>query len=104
MPVFKRVPWLPRVIFWLSFELLWPPLPRSILQPGHCENYLIWVDSSLMAFLEFCLVFEWLWPLLMRFRLLAWLSWKPSDLSGLDQDSPPWPSCRFPPWDSFLGQ
>ncbi len=26
-----------------------PPLMRSSLPPGHQENYLIWVDSSLMA-------------------------------------------------------
>ncbi len=33
--------------FQLSFECLWPALMRSSLPPGHHENHLVWVDSSL---------------------------------------------------------
>ncbi len=44
-----QVPWLPRVVFQLSLEHLWPLLTRSSLLPGYYENHLIWVDLSLMA-------------------------------------------------------
>jgi hypothetical protein len=30
---FSKVPWLPKDIFWLSFEHLWPPLTWSTLPP-----------------------------------------------------------------------
>ncbi len=40
-------PWLPRVVFWLSLERLWPPLTRSSLPPGHHENHLILACSKI---------------------------------------------------------
>ncbi len=38
-------------------SVFYPPLTQSSLPPGHHENHLIWVDSSLMAHLERGLVF-----------------------------------------------
>jgi hypothetical protein len=52
-----KVPWLPRVVFKLSLEHLWPPLTRSRLLSGHHENHLTWMDLSLMALLELA----WFW-------------------------------------------
>ncbi len=55
---------------WSKWTLAWwPPLELSLVCP---------------------------WTPLTRSNLPAWLSWEPSDLSGLDLDSPPWPSHRFP--------
>jgi hypothetical protein len=46
---FCQVPWLPRVVFQLSLERLWPPGNWSSLPSDHRENLLIWVDSSLIV-------------------------------------------------------
>ncbi len=46
------VPWVSRVVFQLSLDLLWQHSARPSLPPGHHEDHLIWVDSSMMALLE----------------------------------------------------
>jgi hypothetical protein len=56
------VPWLLRVVFQLSLECLWTPLTWSSLSPGHHENHLIWVSSSLVALLELSIFFQCLYP------------------------------------------
>ncbi len=79
-----------------------PCWPLAQSQLYHFKNHPIWADMSLMALLELSLAFKCLWPPLMWSSPPAWLCGEPSDLIGLNSDSPPLPSCRFSPWDSFL--
>ncbi len=53
------------------------------------ENLLTWANYSLVVPLEL--------PLASAHtgQPTRWLSWEPSDLSGLNPDSPPWLSCKF---------
>jgi hypothetical protein len=68
---------------------------------NYYKNHLIWVNLSLVVPLEVKLSFECFWPPLTQSSLPAWLYWEPSDLSGLDPDSPPWTSCSFSLWASY---
>ncbi len=92
----------PPLEIYFSFECLWPqPIFGPASPPSHHENHLIWVDSSPIAPLS-CF-----WPLLTWLSLPVWLSREPSELNGLNSDSPPWLAWKVPlefPLESFLGQ
>ncbi len=85
-----------RVVFQLALKCLWPSLTMSSLPPGHHENHLIWVDSSLLASLELA---QFRAPLATSHEVQppAWMSREPSDLSGLDPDSSLWLSVKKNP-------
>ncbi len=115
--------WLTKVVFQLPLEQNWHLLPRSSLLAW-------WEWSDLSGFepgsppRDSCLAImnpiwsEWAWALwppfssvfwlpLKRLSLPVWLSWEPSDPSGLEPDGPPWIVCKFPlesPRESFVGR
>ncbi len=87
-PIFCwKVCWISRVVCQLSVECLWLPLMKSSLPPDHHglePDGPLWVNLALSAF-----------GCLFQDTASSWLFWEPSDLGGLNQNSPPWPAVQF---------
>ncbi len=89
-------PWLPRIVFQLSFERLWLPGNRSRLPSDIHKSHLILVDSSLLVPLGFSLrgyspcvaTRKRVWP-------HAWSSGKPYNLSGIEPNGLLWVALRL---------
>jgi hypothetical protein len=73
---------------------------HEVQPPAWPSWELIWVDLNLMVLLEFAYIALRTFGHLFEIQPSAWLFREPSDLSGLDQNSPLWPAVNSL-WVSF---